>query len=88
MLSMPANAPTRARSVDFGRWKLVIMASMILNSNPGVMKSLVQPLLAISWPLAPAVSSVRTLVVPTATIRRLCGHWENYENRAAEWAVR
>ena len=50
-------------------WKLVSMQSTARNVKPGLMKSPVAPLQAPSLPVAAAVSSVRTAVVPTATTR-------------------
>ena len=53
-----------------GRWKLVISASMACSSTPGYKKMSVLPLQATILPyLAHTASSVRQLVVPTATTR-------------------
>ena len=57
-------------SVLCGRWKLVMSASTALIFTPGVMKIWVKPLPGCTMPSSvETVSSVRTLVVPTQTIR-------------------
>ena len=57
-------------SVEPGRWKFVISASTALKWKPGVMKICVHAFLATTSPVSCAEdSSVRTLVVPTATTR-------------------
>ena len=53
-----------------GKWKFVISASTALILTPGVMKICVKPLPGWTTPSSVAtVYSVRTLVVPTQTIR-------------------
>src|SRR3989344_1539586 len=64
--AMPANALTSIISVLLGRWKLVTSTSTTWNAKPGVMKMLVSPE---AWPVFAQDSSVRTVVVPTATTR-------------------
>ena len=58
-------------SVDFGRWKFVIIPSIALNSYPGKIKILVQPEEATNFPLCSVaiVSRVRVEVVPTEIMR-------------------
>ena len=66
MCVYPAKALTSIISVLLGRWKLVISSSTTWKRKPGVMKMSVSPVV---WPLRAQDSSVRTVVVPTATTR-------------------
>ena len=56
-----------SRSVERGRWKLVISTSTTAKAEPGRMYRSLCPS---STPVAAAVSRARTVVVPTATTRR------------------
>ena len=67
--SKSANAAISASKVDFGRWKFVIIASTTLKSYGGVMNSFVSPVWGVRFPVLAIVSSVLTVVVPTATMR-------------------
>ncbi|GIR54096.1 MAG: hypothetical protein CM15mP62_15670 [Rhodospirillaceae bacterium] len=53
-------------SVDFGKWKFVISASVALNLNPGVINKSVSPANGFIVPPIDAVSKTRRLVVPSA----------------------
>ena len=48
ILSLPANAETSITNVDFGKWKLVINASIALNLNPGYINISVHPLISLN----------------------------------------
>jgi len=70
IVSRPAKAETSISSVLWGRWKLVSSMSVARKGVPGRMKMLVMPPPGRTWPCSSAaVSSVRTLVVPTHTTR-------------------
>ena len=71
MVSIPAIAHININKVDFGKWKLVIIMSIILNLYPGVMNISVSPVNGRSIPCSSAAdSSRRNDVVPTAMMRR------------------
>ena len=67
-----ANAQTSRRSVDLGKWKFVTRPSTTLNRYPGVMKRFTSRMPDARVPSeSEKLSRTRTLVVPTAMIRRL-----------------
>ena len=67
MRSWPAKALTNIRSVERGKWKLVISRSTTRNWKPGRIINDVSELPARTLPCSStALSSARTTVVPTA----------------------